>query len=82
MAYFDLSKLNLAYTNVMKAFESWMQWCRRDKVALRTTCIKNVKFKIIKKDRLSVFGILSLQWKPKLGRTKPSTGPHAARGWT
>ena len=22
MAYFDLSKLNLAYTNVMKAFES------------------------------------------------------------
>jgi len=41
-----------------------MQWCRRDKVALRTTCIKNVKFKNFRKDRLSVFGILSLQRKP------------------
>jgi len=41
-----------------------MQWGRRDKVALRTTCIKNVKFKIIKKDRLSVCRILLLQQKP------------------
>jgi len=32
------------------------------------------------KDRFSVCGILLLQPKPKLGRTKPSTGPHAARG--
>jgi len=38
-----------------------MQWVRRDKVTLRTTCIKNVKFKIIKKDRLSVFRLLLLQ---------------------
>jgi len=40
-----------------------MQWCRREKVALRTTCIKNVKFKITKKDKLSVFRILLLQGK-------------------
>jgi len=31
------------------------------------------------KDRVSVCRILLLQWKPKLGRTKPSTEPHAAR---
>jgi len=29
---------------------------------------------------LSVYGILLLQRKPKLDRTKPPTGPHAARG--
>jgi len=34
------------------------------------------------KDSLSVCGILLLQNKPKLGRTKPSTVPHAAAGWT
>ena len=56
-----------------------MQWCRRDKVALRTTCIKNVKFKIIKKDRLSVVRILLLQrnlkWAARnlrLGRMQPA----------
>jgi len=32
------------------------------------------------KDRLSVCRPLILQQKPKLGRTKLSTGPHAARG--
>ena len=32
------------------------------------------------KDRLSVCRILLLQWTPNLGRTKPSTGPHAASG--
>ena len=31
-------------------------------------------------DRLSVCRIILLQRTPKLGRTKPSTGPHAARG--
>jgi len=41
-----------------------MQWGRRDKVALRTTCIENVKFKIFKNDRLSVLRILLLQRKP------------------
>jgi len=29
---------------------------------------------------LSVYRTLILQRKPKLGRTKPSTGPHAGRG--
>jgi len=43
-----------------------MQWCRRDKVALRTTCIKNVKFKIFEKDRLSVFRILILHYSENL----------------
>jgi len=32
------------------------------------------------KDILSVYRILLLQQKPKLGRTKLSTGPHAGRG--
>jgi len=32
------------------------------------------------KDRLSVYTIVQLQRKPNLGRTKPSTGPHAAHG--
>jgi len=64
MAYFDLNKLNLAFTNVMKAFESQMELGRRDKVVLRTTCIKNVKFKIIKKGRLSAIRIIFLQRKP------------------
>jgi len=32
------------------------------------------------KDRLSVGRILLPQKKTKLGRTKPSTGPHAGRG--
>jgi len=81
MAYFDLSKLNLAYTNVMKAFKSKMQWCRGVTVALRTTCVKNVKFKIIKKDRLSVFEIISPQRKPQLGRTKLLTGPQVGHSW-
>ena len=44
-------------------------------MAVRTTSIKNVNFKIIK----TVCKILLLQRKPKLGRTKSSTGSHAAR---
>jgi len=52
---------------------------RHDKETLRTTCIKDVKFKIIKKDRLSVCRILLLQRKPY--------GPHETfvcwvAGWT
>jgi len=31
-------------------------------------------------DKVSVCRILLLQPTPKLGRTKPSTGPHAGRG--
>jgi len=48
MAYFDLSKLSLAKANVLKASNPNCHGKRRNKVALRTTCIKNVKFKIIK----------------------------------
>jgi len=40
------------------------------KMAMRTTCIQNVKLKINyqNKDKLSVCRMLSLQRKPKLGR--------------
>jgi len=38
-----------------------MQWGRRDEAALRTICVKNVKFKIIKKDSLSVSRMPLLQ---------------------
>jgi len=41
--------------------------------------MKKVKFKIIK-IKTGICRILLLQRKPKLGRMKPSTGPHAARG--
>jgi len=47
-------------------------------VALRTTCIKNVKFKIIniKTDWQYVrYFYTTVQRRPKLGRIKPSTGP-------
>jgi len=47
---------------------------------LRTACIKNVTIKIIKIRTSCQYRILSLQLKLKLGCTKPSTGPHAARG--
>jgi len=46
-------------------------------VALKATCIKNFKFNIFK---IRTGYQYVLQQKPKLGRTKPSTGPHAARG--
>jgi len=42
---------------------------------------KNGKFKMIKyRMWLSIYRMLYLLRKPQLGRTKPSTGPHAARG--
>jgi len=41
--------------------------------------MKNVKFKFIKtRTGCQYKRILLLQRKPKLGRSKPSTGPHAA----
>jgi len=47
--------------------------------------IKNVKFKTVNnKDSLSACKILLPQRKPKLGRTKPSTGPrvgHSCSKW-
>ena len=48
---------------------------RRNKVALKTTCIKKVKFNIIKIRTGCQYIGHFLQRKPKLGRTKPSTGP-------
>ena len=60
-------------------FESNCNGNRRDKVVLRTTCIKNVKFKLIKTRSGCRYAaccrILLLQRKHKLGCTKPSTGP-------
>jgi len=49
MTHLDLSKLKLTETNIQKAFESHCSVIRRDKAAREeTTCIKNVKFKVIK----------------------------------
>jgi len=44
MAYFDLSKLNFSWKRLNPNYNG--NRCR--KVELKTTCIKNVKFKIIK----------------------------------
>jgi len=44
MAYFDLVKLNLAQLIALKAFVSNCNSNRRDKVALKTTYMKNVNF--------------------------------------
>jgi len=41
--------------------------------------MKNIKFKIIKTQTDCQF-VLTLQLKPKLDRTKPSTRPRAVRG--
>jgi len=49
-------------------------------MALRTTCTKMSNSRYQNKDRLSVCRILLLQRKPKLGSTKSSHGPYAARG--
>ena len=56
-----------------------MQLVRRDKVTLRTACIKNVKFEIIKKDRSSAFRILlllrNINWAARnlrLSRMRPA----------
>jgi len=50
MAYFDLNTTNLAYLKSVY-WERSNPNCngnRRDKVAVKTTCIKNVKLKIVK----------------------------------
>ena len=57
---------------------------RRDKMVLRTTCIKNVNFKIIKTRsgcQYVWYFHCSLQLKPKLGRTKASTEPWVGHSW-
>ena len=48
MAYFDLSKLNFAKLISWKRSNSNCNGNRRDKAVLKTTCNKNVKFKIVK----------------------------------
>ena len=49
------------------------------KVVLKTICIKNVKFKIIKITGCQYMGYFNYS-ETKLGRTKLLTGPHAAHG--
>jgi len=50
-------------------------------MALKTTCIKNVKFKIIKtRTGCQYVGYFCYSENPELGRTKPSTGRHEAHG--
>jgi len=49
-------------------------------VALRTTCIKNVKFKIIKQGQVVSMQDTFTIVKTKLGHTKPSTGPQVGQG--
>jgi len=65
-------------------FESNCHGNRRDKVTLRTTCIKNVKFKMIKTrsgcQYVAYCRILILQRKPKVGCTNPQLGRISARG--
>jgi len=50
IAYFDLSKITLAYVKLMywKRSNPNCNGYRRDKVALKATCIKKVKLKIVK----------------------------------
>jgi len=82
MVYFDFSKLNLAYTNILSV---------RIITAMATDVINGTEDHPLQKcqihnyqnkDRLSVCRILLLQRKPKLGRTKPSTGPRVGHGWS
>jgi len=54
---------------------------RRDKVALRTTCIKNVKSKIIKLRTGCQYVRYFATAKFKLDRTKPTTGPRVGHSW-
>jgi len=77
MAYFDLSKLNLVFKPMyLKRSNSNCNGIRCDKVALGTTCIKNVKFKIIK-IRSGCEYVEYLYYNENLmGHTKPSTA-----GW-
>jgi len=49
-------------------------------VALKTTFIKNDKLKIIKQGQVVSMQDAFTTAKTKVGRTKPSTGAHAARG--
>jgi len=53
---------------------------KRDKLALKTTCIKNVNFKLIKIRIGCQYIGYSATPKTKLGGTKPSTRLHAAHG--
>jgi len=50
-------------------------------MALRPPALKFQIEDYENKDRLSVCRIFSLQQTPKLGRTKPSTGPRVGHSW-
>ena len=80
MTYFDLSKLNLALSKCTESIRTLTATVtdviNRHWGPPALKChIKNCQ----NKDRLLVYGIPLLQRKFRLGRTKPSTGPHAAR---
>jgi len=56
---------------------------RRDKVALRTTCNRNIKFKIIRvRTSCQYVWYFYYSKKPKLGRTKPWTGQRIGNSWS
>jgi len=79
-AHFEFGKLNLAKPNALKVFECNCDDNRRDKLALRTTSIKNVTFKIIKtRTSFPYLGYfyysVNLNWtaqNPQLGRMRPA----------
>jgi len=83
MAYFDLGKLNLAQPIVLKAFISNCNSNRRAKVALKTTYIKNVKFKIIK-TRTGCQNIANFYYSNDLNWAAQNIrlGRMRATGWT
>jgi len=49
---------------------------RRDKVTLGTTCIKNMKFKIIEIRTNCQYGRYFYHNENLMGHAKPSNGPH------
>jgi len=80
MAYSEFSKLNLVLPNALKVFERNCNDNTRDKPALRTTSIKNVKFKFIK-SRTGCqyigysYSVVNLNWaaqNPQMGRMRPA----------
>jgi len=80
MAHCEFGKLNLAKPNAPKVFECNCDGNRRDKLALRTTSIKNVTFKIIKTRTSSpylgyFYYSVNLNWtaqSPQLSRMRPA----------
>ena len=74
-----MRQLNVCSTSapIASAAKQWFEKLAQKKKNLRQKCqVQDCQ----NKDRLSEYRMLLLQRKPKLGRTKPSTGPHAVRG--